>query len=228
MKRYNIGDNVAFVKKDKNGQVQMTCNLVVKKVIKPNETFTESSLLVIKKVAKPNEAFTKPGLCQNKTSKTIIIATDETGNELWIEEGDVKPMLEIHKKAFEQAVELYRKELLTTIKNLLKYINPSDERHYLDVEEYYTDGAHDRIGKYCTPKDYPANYSLGIFYISNGLLCIEGSDIDDDREWEFGEHDLDIDELREIHDLLERVVEDVDNGDYYVHSSGMLTNNHSV
>ncbi len=210
MRRYNIGDNVACIETDKDGNNHMTCNLVIKRIVKPNESFTES------------------GLGQNKTDKTFIIAHDKDGNELWFEENKTLPMLEVNKKAYEKLASVYRKELLVTIKNLLKYINPSDERHYLDVEEYYTDGAYDRIGKYCTPKDYPANYSLGIFYISNELLCIEGSDIDDDREWEFGEHDLDIDELREIHDLLERVVEDVDNGDYYVHSSGMLTNNHSV
>lgn len=208
MRRYNIGDNVACIETDKDGNNHMTCNLVIKRIVKPNESFTEQ------------------GIGQNKTDKTFIIARDKDGNELWFEENKALPMLKVNKKAYDKLESIYRKELTKVITSQLAYLNPNSESHRISIEEFYNEGLWGRICKYCTPKDYPANFSFNSFFVNKkGHICIDAEDIDSDGEWTFDEDDLEIDELELINSLLEEVIEAVDSGEWTIDENYNLVKN---
>ena len=111
------------------------------------------------------------------------------------------PFIELHNE-FHTIRNIYTTALLVEIKEILRTFL-TDERSKLNIseiiEEYFGE-----IGKYETPKDYPANYILKRFCLRNNeSFYAEGDDIDNpDGEWTFYEKDFTVSELEDILDGL--------------------------
>ena len=124
--------------------------------------------------------------------------------------------------AYEKSYRTFRSELLKDIKDLITAASPRVKT--LDVNELLQEDLVEKIGKYHTPKDYPANFVLFRFALDEGgSLSATGYDIDSDGEWEFEEGDLTVVELSDIRKLLGAVRDGADSGDWTVGEDGDVT-----
>lgn len=116
----------------------------------------------------------------------------------------------------------YAASLLSLIKGQIRALCP-DTAHQIDIADPVEEDYFDRIGKYDTPRDYPANYILLAFGIQNGRLYVTGRDVDDrDREDTFSEYDLTVEELEQIHFLLLDLKDYIDEGYFLVRPDGTV------
>lgn len=124
--------------------------------------------------------------------------------------------------AYEKSYRTFRSELLKDIKALITAASPQVKA--LDVNELLQEDLVEKIVKYHTPKDYPANFVLFRFALDKGeSLSATGYDIDSDGEWEFEENDLSVVELSDIRKLLGAVRDGADSGDWTVSKDGDVT-----
>lgn len=174
-----------------------------------------SSILEVKSIKK-YEDDQKTILCfVEKSKKTIKLTKSDilTDTEL--------PVKDLSKE-FHVIRNIYSAALLAKIKEFLVFLLP-EGASTLDVSELYEESYFDRIGKYETPRDYPANYILNRFGLEDGHLFAEGDDVDDpDREWTFSEYDFTVGELEEILHILEAIPNDIKKGFFHIGSKGKV------
>lgn len=114
---------------------------------------------------------------------------------------------------------LHRQTLLDNIKAVLRDILKSGASS-VNVSDLHTEGLLDRIGKYCTPKDYAHNFILHEYALEDGKLSVTSND--EGCEYVFSEYDFSIDELEDILDQLEEVLGGINDGEFSIGKDGRV------
>ena len=205
MSKFKIGEKVAFYKKHKK-QISKLPLMTVQAIVKDGEMFPD-------------------GRKMNQTGKTLVITkSDSTNNCTDFAEDSLVSETEVLREQYNDICKKYKQALLKRIKETLAELTKDNATRRLDVSEYYFGECYERICKYCTPKDYPGNFCLTIFDIEKNKLSVTGLDVDNDDEYDFGEYDLEVEELAEINDLLDDLSESIENNEYTVDNDGNLNN----
>ena len=156
----------------------------------------------------------------------VEVKNNITNQKSWYREYELLSEVEFLRTRYEDARKKYKEALLLITKAAIVRLTKQKETNSLNVEEFYSNGAYDRICKYCTPKDYPGNFCLSMFEIKDDKLIVTGIDIDDDddSEYNFYEYDLEAEELAEINCLLENITNAIAAGEYTIDDDGNLNN----